>query len=122
MKADGIMIGNYLNKNVKGNVYKIEVSHEDIYHIACGNSKHYSKIKITEDELLNIGFKVDDSGVYYSHLGFDIVKSHNDFEVYYNGSYLTIVDYVNELQNVIYSITFVNLHYKKINDKLKDNE
>lgn len=123
MKASELRIGNIVDnyREVFAKGWRwTNISHEDIYSIACGNDKNYRPIPLTEEILLKCGFElktwIDDSVV--EAIKSRIIKGEiRDFQlVVRNGKFwhdrlygygysYKLLEHLHQLQNLYFALT-----------------
>ena len=114
MFAEDLMIGTIVEKQWKFGWSWIEVSHEDIYSIKCGNRKHYRPIKVSKEWLLKLGFtQLNESDFYKTSSDIEIELSGDTLYVYYRSAFIKEVLFVHELWNIFYLIDGITLEVKK---------
>jgi len=124
MEANELRIGNYILKSLKsGNGRKIndKIGVQDIVRIYENTgSFNYESIPLTEEWLLKFGFKIIDDNpkqkpqykgdIIFKILDFEFSNSdksnnNNGFYCYEINNGDTIINYVNQLQNLYFALT-----------------
>lgn len=105
-----LRMGNYILSPDTGNPVKVELNHlKCILDNQLFNGKSYSPIELTEEWLLNLGFRKSFRGKWQKdELAYDIYGGNG---LYMHGVTLEI-KYVHQLQNLYFSLTGKELTIK----------
>ena len=114
MKATELRIGNLAIDTTEGFAGRknrtIEVSHEVIYSIACGND-YWKPIPLTEEWLERFNWNPPK--------GIGVAFSTNTHEIYFvAGNYYKTIEYVHQLQNLYFSLTGEELQTDETDQKV----
>ena len=109
MKANELRIGNWVE--YKGSKSTLQIEHSEITEIYFG-ATNYIPIPLTEEWLLNFGFKFEKEG--YKKFRFRVVEPVNYVGyLFCEGSrILREIRYVHQLQNLYFSLTGEELKIK----------
>jgi len=119
MKAEELRIGNMLNVSLKsgqGRTLQKAINLVDIAKVLENHPSFiYEPIPLTEEWLINFGFKKDSDIVFHIHSNNNHIiyiyfeEMRDCFAMIYNGSQFCTIQYVHQLQNLYYALTGTEL-------------